>query len=114
VPRLGALSCAARLPQHPLDVADAAHPLEKGGGPPFSRGCSSVGRAPALQAGGHRFDPVHLHHKPQRGLWCVEVAAAVTRKARHESERTKTGGAPKTIVEASVCLQCACIAGSVL
>ena len=25
-------------------------------------GCSSVGRAPALQAGGHRFDPVHLHH----------------------------------------------------
>jgi hypothetical protein len=26
------------------------------------RGCSSVGRAPALQAGGHRFDPVHLHH----------------------------------------------------
>ena len=31
--------------------------------PPVSyRGCSSVGRAPALQAGGHRFDPVHLHH----------------------------------------------------
>ena len=26
------------------------------------RGCSSAGRAPALQAGGHRFDPVHLHH----------------------------------------------------
>ena len=26
-------------------------------------GCSSVGRAPALHAGGHRFDPVHLHHK---------------------------------------------------
>ncbi len=25
-------------------------------------GCSSAGRAPALQAGGHRFDPVHLHH----------------------------------------------------
>ena len=24
-------------------------------------GCSSVGRAPALQAGGRRFDPVHLH-----------------------------------------------------
>src|SRR5437773_12451850 len=31
--------------------------------PPVSyRGCSSVGRSPALQAGGHRFDPVHLHH----------------------------------------------------
>ena len=27
---------------------------------PFG-GCSSVGRAPALHAGGHRFDPVHLH-----------------------------------------------------
>jgi hypothetical protein len=25
-------------------------------------GHSSVGRAPALQAGGHRFDPVCLHH----------------------------------------------------
>jgi hypothetical protein len=38
--------------------------------PPSYRGCSSVGRAPALQAGGHRFDPVHLHHlrkeKPYR------------------------------------------------
>ena len=39
-------------------------------GPPLSRtlyadvrrGCSSVGRAPALQAGGQRFDPVQLHH----------------------------------------------------
>ena len=25
-------------------------------------GYSSAGRAPALQAGGHRFDPVYLHH----------------------------------------------------
>jgi hypothetical protein len=29
--------------------------------PPTIWGCSSAGRAPALQAGGHRFDPVHLH-----------------------------------------------------
>ncbi len=30
--------------------------------PPGShRGCSSIGRAPALQAGGRRFDPVQLH-----------------------------------------------------
>ena len=34
--------------------------------PGFYRGCSSVGRAPALQAGGHRFDPVHLHHFERR------------------------------------------------
>ena len=27
------------------------------------RGCSSVGRAPALQAGGHGFESHHLHHK---------------------------------------------------
>ena len=28
-----------------------------------TRGVSSAGRAPALQAGGHRFDPGTLHHK---------------------------------------------------
>ena len=27
----------------------------------LARGCSSAGRAPALQAGGRRFEPVHLH-----------------------------------------------------
>src|SRR5882762_7394433 len=41
-------------------------------------GCSSVGRAPRSQRGGHRFDPGHLHHiairvtaaAPQdEGLW---------------------------------------------
>ena len=26
-------------------------------------GCSSVGRAPALQAGGRQFESVHLHHR---------------------------------------------------
>src|SRR2546430_17572851 len=25
--------------------------------------CSSAGRAPALQAGGHRFDPGHVHQR---------------------------------------------------
>ena len=31
--------------------------------PPFKNwGFSSAGRAPALQAGGQRFDPVKLHH----------------------------------------------------
>jgi hypothetical protein len=34
-------------------------------GPPLKvRGCSSAGRAPALQAGGHRFDPGQLHQPP--------------------------------------------------
>ena len=30
------------------------------------RGCSSAGRAPALQAGGQGFDSLHLHQKSQR------------------------------------------------
>ena len=30
--------------------------------PSKSWGCSSAGRAPALQAGGQEFDPPHLHH----------------------------------------------------
>ena len=41
-------------PDPPTDRAPRAGP----------RGHSSVGRAPALQAGGHRFDPVHLHQSP--------------------------------------------------
>ena len=45
------------------------------------RGCSSVGRAPALQAGGHRFDPVHLHQfsgldvRPKRSALCFGLTA---------------------------------------
>ena len=31
--------------------------------PNLKWGCSSVGRAPALQAGGHGFESHHLHHK---------------------------------------------------
>ena len=34
-------------------------------------GCSSAGRAPALQAGGHRFEPVHLHHS---GASCAPMS----------------------------------------
>ena len=30
-------------------------------------GCSSVGRAPALQAGGHGFESHHLHHPTVSG-----------------------------------------------
>ena len=36
-------------------------------------GRSSAGRAPALQAGGHRFDPVRLH----QSLWCTSRALSV-------------------------------------
>ena len=37
------------------------------------RGYSSAGRAPALQAGGHRFDPDYLH---QNGLIAQPVRAS--------------------------------------
>ena len=33
---------------------------------PATWGCSSAGRAPALQAGGRQFDSVHLHHQPAK------------------------------------------------
>ena len=48
-------------------------------GPPLQKeeplwGVSSAGRAPALQAGGHRFDPGTLHHEEidwnSNGSWC--------------------------------------------
>ena len=34
-------------------------------------GCSSAGRAPALQAGGHGFEPHHLHHRQVVGAKLV-------------------------------------------
>jgi hypothetical protein len=38
-----------------------------------ARGCSSVGRAPALQAGGRRFDPVQLHQSGVRQQQAVQA-----------------------------------------
>ena len=34
-------------------------------------GCSSAGRAPALQAGGQRFDPAQLHHSRANSQWRI-------------------------------------------
>jgi hypothetical protein len=42
---------------------ECEHRCGRSAQPGLRRGCSSVGRAPALQAGGHRFDSVHLHHR---------------------------------------------------
>jgi hypothetical protein len=36
------------------------------------RGCSSVGRAPALQAGGQRFEPAHLHQHIENRIDDIE------------------------------------------
>ena len=51
-------------------------PITHNLGPEVYRGCSSAGRAPALHAGGHRFESVHLHQG--EGWWvaardCGEV-----------------------------------------
>ena len=40
------------------------------------RGRSSTGRAPALQAGGCRFDPGRLHLIRQQRIKCLGVASA--------------------------------------
>ena len=48
-------------------------------------GCSSVGRAPALQAGCRRFDPVHLHHC---GLSSVGRASAFQAQGREFEPRS--------------------------
>ena len=54
--------------------------------PPVSyRGCSSVGRAPALQAGGHRFDPVHLHQYSRE----KSQDAGRSRRLKRFSERSQ-------------------------
>ena len=34
-------------------------------------GYSSAGRAPALQAGGQRFDPAYLHHMVRFPCYCM-------------------------------------------
>jgi hypothetical protein len=56
--------CSVWLPR--LQEQPLPPPPDKLGRSPSLRGCSSVGRAPALQAGGHRFDSVHLHQIRRR------------------------------------------------
>jgi hypothetical protein len=38
-------------------------------------GYSSVGRAPVLQAGGHRFDPVYLHQDRRVWKWSIRLVS---------------------------------------
>ena len=48
-----------------------------------SWGCSSAGRAPALQAGGQRFDPAYLH---QFWLNCIFSSCAYTKYSAASEE----------------------------
>ena len=56
---------------------------------PKPRGCSSVGRAPALQAGGRRFESDHLHHRPND----ARRRSCRGRVSGCESNRESGGGA---------------------
>ena len=57
------------------------------------RGCSSAGRAPALQAGGRRFDPDHLHQPAMR-----EKRLRPDFQFRH-GDVSKVGQAPHRLFE---------------
>ena len=52
-------------------------------------GCSSAGRAPALQAGGHRFDPDYLHHG-MKGLGKKLTSSTDLRTRGTKSTKTAT------------------------
>ena len=64
-------------------------------GPPLQKkrpkwGVSSAGRAPALQAGGHRFDPGTLHHKRLTEVASKEEASLSFLKKRFKECTLKT------------------------
>ena len=52
-------------------------------------GCSSAGRAPALQAGGHGFDSHHLHHASGRKHLFTFHSSLFTEKRKRGSEAVK-------------------------
>ena len=67
-------------------------------GPPHKRpkwGVSSAGRAPALQAGGHRFDPGTLHHQKKRLTEAAMVVGVslspLKRNLRTDSKPSEAG-----------------------
>ena len=88
---LGVLSCSARLSR--LLTQPLPPPIFERQGRPKIRGCSSVGRAPALQAGGHRFDSVHLHHRPNDAGRIVRVERGSGCVSKRESAWCRTGAA---------------------
>ena len=45
----------------------------------FKWGCSSVGRAPALQAGGHEFESHHLHETMSHARFMKEANIELAR-----------------------------------
>ena len=71
------------------------------------RGCSSVGRAPALQAGGHGFESHHLHQKfPKEislihfSLFTIHLVRMKKQKARETRYIEKLNGLIAQVVRA--------------
>ena len=54
-------------------------------------GCSSAGRAPALQAGGRQFDSVHLHHQLRWRQDALKRVRTASWYLRSEEDRAATG-----------------------
>ena len=73
----------------------------------FIWGCSSVGRAPALQAGGQEFDSPHLHHPDTKSgkthisyeicLFFENCIEERIRKKKHFIKRNQFSDVPKEI-----------------
>ena len=57
------------------------------------RGVSSAGRAPALQAGGHRFEPGTLHHQAGPGAKALRTWSC-NRDVRPVTERQEVKDGP--------------------
>ena len=69
--------------------------------PKQARGCSSIGRAPALQAGGRRFDPVQLHQsrRPLEGVAdpARQYLSVVMRSSRSSAFRLDESRSPRAV-----------------
>ena len=63
---------------------------------PDLRGCSSVGRAPALQAGGQEFESLHLHLIIQRAA--AGLAGKLFRACSNKAGQTSQTGYSKNIL----------------
>ena len=64
-----------------------------------TRGCSSVGRAPALQAGGHGFESHHLHQPGRPGGQARQTSAKIVREPTMGKEEERVRQRPKLYPE---------------
>jgi hypothetical protein len=92
-------------PDPPIQASPGFWPAGYLGGYPVAastvatqgRGCSSIGRAPALQAGGRRFDPVQLHQHPGRRNkpWSSKPAVPIDCSSRFQVWACAVHACPK-------------------